>query len=72
MDFSKNEDLAPMAIEKSKSWGPFWSYQLNSTANSAHLARILILSIAIDADYSYVMKNSKHNNSFIATVIKVS
>ena len=27
-----------MAIEKkSKSWGPFWSYQLNSTANPAHL-----------------------------------
>ena len=26
MDFRKNEDLAPMAIEKSKSWGPFWSY----------------------------------------------
>ena len=24
--------------KKSKSWGPFWSYQLNSTANSAHLA----------------------------------
>ena len=22
----------------SKSWGPFWSYQLNITANSAHLA----------------------------------
>ena len=23
--------------KKSKSWGPFWSYQLNSTANPAHL-----------------------------------
>ena len=30
MDFSKNEPLAPMAIEKIKSWGPFWSYRLNS------------------------------------------
>jgi hypothetical protein len=31
--------LAPMAIEKkSKFLGPFWSYQLNSTANSAHWA----------------------------------
>ena len=30
--------LAPMAIEKkSKSWGLFWSYQLDSTANSDHL-----------------------------------
>ena len=27
-----------MAIEKIKILGPFWSYQLNSTANSAHLA----------------------------------
>ena len=25
-------------LKKSKSWGPFWSYQLNSTANSDHLA----------------------------------
>ena len=25
-----------MAIEKIKFWGPFWSYQLNSTANSAY------------------------------------
>ena len=24
-------------LKKSKSWGPFWSYQLNSTANPAHL-----------------------------------
>jgi hypothetical protein len=38
MDSRKNKDLAPMAIEKSKSWGPFWSYQLNGTANSANLA----------------------------------
>ena len=26
-------------LKKSKSLGPFWSYQLNSTANSAHLAQ---------------------------------
>ena len=25
-------------LKRPKSWGPFWSYQLNSTANSAHLA----------------------------------
>jgi hypothetical protein len=28
-----------MAIEKSKSWWPFLSYQLNSTANSAYSLR---------------------------------
>ena len=27
----------PWQLKKSKSWGPFWSYQLNSTANPAHL-----------------------------------
>ena len=27
----------PWQLKKSKSWEPFWSYQLNSTANPAHL-----------------------------------
>ena len=26
----------PWQLKKAKSWGPFWSYQLNSTANSAY------------------------------------
>ena len=26
-------------LKKLKSWGSFWSYQLNSTANLAHLQR---------------------------------
>ena len=29
----------PWPLKKSKSWGPFWSYQLNSTANSAYPPR---------------------------------
>jgi hypothetical protein len=58
-------------LNKSKIWGLFWIYQLNSTANSAYLAhfcgkwagsfktapRILIFSIAIGADYSFEVKN---------------
>ena len=28
----------PWQLKRLKSWGQFWSYQLNSTANSAHLA----------------------------------
>jgi hypothetical protein len=28
----------PLQLKKSKSWEPFCSYQLNSTANSAYLA----------------------------------
>ena len=39
---SSKETSAPMAIEKSKSLGSFWSYQLNSTANSAHLAHLTV------------------------------
>jgi hypothetical protein len=27
----------PGQLKKLKSWEPFWSYQLNSTANPAHL-----------------------------------
>ena len=67
----------PWQLKKSKFWGPFGSYQLNSTANSAHLApRILIFSIAIGADYSFDIKSgfsiapafSLHNNFDIASV----
>ena len=29
----------PGQLKKLKSWGPFWSYQLNSTANLARLPR---------------------------------
>jgi hypothetical protein len=28
--YLQNEGLAPMAIEKKKFWGPFWSYQLTA------------------------------------------
>jgi hypothetical protein len=31
----------PEQLKKIKSWGPFWSYQLNSTANLAHLPRTM-------------------------------
>ena len=46
-----------MAIEKIKILGAV--LEPTSTANLAHLAQYLIFfSIAIDADYSYEMKNS--------------
>ena len=31
----------PCQLKKLKSWGPFWSYQLNTTANLTHLPRKL-------------------------------
>ena len=30
----------PWQLKKSKSWGPFWSYRLDSSANLAHLPQI--------------------------------
>ena len=32
----KMNNRHPLQLKKSKSCGPFWSYQLNSTANPAH------------------------------------
>ena len=71
----------PWPLKKSKFWGPFWSYQLNSTANSAHLAQFLrIFSIAIGADYSFDIKSGfsiapaffLHKNFGIASVVHAS
>ena len=62
-----NEGFAPMAIEKKSK---FWSYQLNSSANLAHLvhfrgkwAGLAVLSSEIWAPAFF-----KHNNSYVATV----
>ena len=38
-------------FKKSKSWGPFWSYRLNSTANSAHL-RVKWAELALLSSWS--------------------
>ena len=54
------------------------NWQCCLAGSSKTAPRILIFSIAIDADYSYEVKNSeiwapafyKHNNSFIAAVIQ--
>jgi hypothetical protein len=37
MNFTYDKYSTPRTIEKMKSWEPFWSYQLISTANLAHL-----------------------------------
>ena len=59
----------PRPLKKLKSWVPFWSYQLNYTANSAHLVHFCgkwalkrlpgfwFFSIATDADYSFYVKS---------------
>ena len=37
--WAKKKVWHPWQLKKLKSWGPFWSYHLNSTANSAHLSQ---------------------------------
>ena len=37
--WAKNKVWHPWKLKKLNSWGPFWSYQLNSKANSAHFAK---------------------------------
>jgi len=73
----------PWQLKKSKSREPFWSYQLNSTANSAHLPqnwaklaksapRILIFSIAMGAEYlSYVKSIATFAPTFYGYIISV-
>jgi hypothetical protein len=39
MFFTSNDESAPMAIEKIKILGAVLNYQLNSTANPAHLTQ---------------------------------
>ena len=77
----------PWPLKKSKSWGLFWSYQLNSTANSAHLAHFhqngpqdFDFFNAMGADYLFELifnencdpQFNGHNNSFLASVLMVA
>ena len=45
MDLSSSMPLMnnqhPRKLKESKSWGPFWSYQLDSSANPAHFLQKL-------------------------------
>ena len=66
----KMNNRHPLQLKKSKSWEPFGSYQLNSTANPAHLPqkrapRILIFSIAMGAEcLSYLKSIETHARAF--------
>ena len=63
-------------LKKLKSWEPFWSYQLNSTANLANFEvngldwlvapRIFIFSIVLEAEYiSHVKYIETHASKFL-------
>ena len=48
----KMNDRHPLQLKKSKSWEPFWRYQLNSTADLANLAKKLTLAdFWVDSGY---------------------
>ena len=51
----------PGQLKKSKSWEPFWSYQLNSTANPAHSphnwAKLTVL-------FSWLLQNGSQDFDF--------
>ena len=46
----------PWQLKKLKFWVPFWSYQLNCTANLAYYA---IFSITMGAVYSFELNSIK-------------
>ena len=48
----------PLQLKKSKSWEPFRRYQLNSTANPAHLPHIF-----------YMKSIETHARTFLALII---
>jgi hypothetical protein len=56
----------PWQWKKSKSWRPFWSYQLDSTANSAHLpkkwAKLAVL-------FSWQLQNSPQDFFFQLSLV---
>ena len=55
-----------MAIEKKKNqiWGPFWSYQLNSTANSASSPRKWAKWIELAVLFSWQLQNGPFDFDF--------
>ena len=69
----------PWQLKKSKSWEPFWSYQLNSTANSVHFAWFLVKWTKFKCRIFILCKihcyicppKSWHKNSFLGSVNKI-
>ena len=51
-------------LKKSKSWGPFLSYQLNNTANSAHIPRKWAKWAELAVLFSWQLKNGPQYYDF--------
>ena len=54
----------PWPLKKSKSWGLFWRYQPNGTANSAHLAHFLGGQAELAVLFSMQLQNSPQDFDF--------
>ena len=54
----------PWQLKKSKSWGPFWSYQLNSTANSAPWPILLGKWAGLAVLFSWQLQNGPQDFYF--------
>ena len=59
----------PWQLKKSKSWGPFWSCQLNSTANSAHLAHFCGEQAELAVLSSWQLQNGPQNFDFFSIAV---
>ena len=54
----------PWPLKKSKSWGPFWSYQLNSTAISAYPPRKWAKWAELAVLFSWQLQNGPQDFDF--------
>jgi hypothetical protein len=54
----------PWQLKKSKFWGPFWSYQLNSTAKSAYSPQKWAKWAVLAVLFSWQLQNSPHDFNF--------
>ena len=54
----------PWQLKKLKSWGPFWSYQLNSTTNPAYLPQNLDKLAKLAVLFSWYLQNGPQDFNF--------
>ena len=54
----------PWQLKKSKLWEPFWSYQLNSTANPAHLSQKWAKLAKLAVLFSWQLQNGSQDFDF--------
>ena len=58
----------PWPLKKSKSWGPFWSYQPNSMANLANVARFVGKWAGLAVLSSWYLQNGPQDFDFLTTM----